>query len=87
LFSYSTHRKGLFAIGVVTCIINGVIFPIFSIFLAKMLAILINFSDNPSQARSDANIYALIYVILGVAAFICSIFQQSIFATIGEETT
>jgi ABC-type multidrug transport system fused ATPase/permease subunit len=85
--SYSSHRKGLFAIGFMACIGNGVIFPIFSIFLAKMLAILINFKDDPIQARKDANTYALIYFLLGIAAFIVNLIQQTIFTTIGEEMT
>jgi len=76
--------KGLFMIGVFACVCNGVTFPIFSIFLAKMLAILLDFSDNPVQARKDANLYALIYAILGIAAFIFSVIQQGIFSTIGE---
>lgn len=69
------------------CTCNGVIFPIFSIFLAKMLAILIDFKDNPVQARKDANLYALIYLILAIAAFILNVIQLTIFTTIGEEMT
>lgn len=49
-----------------------------------MLAILVNFSDNPSQARTDANLYALLFVIMGIAALILSVIQQTIFTTIGE---
>lgn len=52
-----------------------------------MLAILIKFKDDPVQARHDANLYALIYVIIGAGAFVLSVLQQSIFTTIGEETT
>lgn len=52
-----------------------------------MLAILINFKDDPTQARKDANLYAIIYVVLGVAALILSVIRESIFATIGEEVT
>ena len=84
LFSYSSDRKGLFAIGIVACICNGLIFPVFSIFLAKMLAILLNFEDNPVQARKDTNLYSLIYFIIGIGAFIFGVIQQSIFSTIGE---
>lgn len=47
LFSYTSHRKGLFALGIFVCILNGLLYPIFSIFLAKMVAILLNFTDNP----------------------------------------
>uniref|UniRef100_A0A1J3HUV6 ABC transporter B family member 4 n=1 Tax=Noccaea caerulescens TaxID=107243 RepID=A0A1J3HUV6_NOCCA len=52
-----------------------------------MLAILLDFSSNPSQARKDANLYALIYVILGIASLILCVIQQSLFTTVGEEIT
>lgn len=83
LFSYGSHRKGLFAIGIVACMLNGVVFPIFSIFLGKMLGVLFDFKDNPESARKDANLYALIYFLIGIAAFVVNIIQQSIFTTIG----
>jgi hypothetical protein len=75
LFSYSSHRKGLFAVGVVACICNGLVFPVFSIFLARMLAILLDFEDNPVQARKDANLYALLYFIIGIGSFVFSVIQ------------
>jgi hypothetical protein len=52
-----------------------------------MLAILLKFSYNPTQARSDTNLYAIIYVIIGVVAFIFSVIQMTTFSIIGEETT
>lgn len=87
LFAYCSDKKLLFGIGIMVAMMNGVIFPIFSIFLAKMLAILINFEDNPAQARTDANLYALIYLILAIAAFIINVAQQTIFTIIGEDMT
>jgi hypothetical protein len=62
---------------------NGMIFPIFSIFLSKMLAVLVKFSTDVTQARKDANIYALIFLILAIAAFILVLLQQTIFSYIG----
>lgn len=52
-----------------------------------MLGVLFDFKDNPASARKDANLYALIYLIIGIAAFIVNVIQQSIFTTIGEEIT
>ena len=86
LFGY-VERKGLFAIGIFAAMLNGTIFPIFSIFLAKMLAVLIEFDDNPTQARKDANLYALLYLLFGVAAFIFTFSQQTIFSMIGAQVT
>lgn len=69
------------------CVANGLIFPLFSIFLSKMLAILIKFNDNPSEARTDANLYALIFFILAIAAFILNTIQHTIFTNVGESVT
>ena len=64
--------------------LNGVIFPIFSIFLSKMLGVLIDFENNKAQARTDANLYALLFFLIGIAAFIVNILQQTLFSIIGE---
>jgi len=40
LFGY-IQSKGLFFLGILASILNGTIFPIFSIFLGKMLAVFI----------------------------------------------
>ncbi len=68
-------------------IANGLIFPIFSIFISKMLAVLIQFNSDPTQARKDANIYALIFFLLGIASFILNLIQQTIFSNVGESMT
>lgn len=43
LFSYASDSKLLFVVGILVAITNGLIFPAFSVFLSKMLSILINF--------------------------------------------
>jgi hypothetical protein len=68
-------------------VINGLIFPIFSIFLSKMLAVLVKFSVDPVQARIDANLYALIFFILAIVAFVVNCVQFIIFTYIGENMT
>jgi hypothetical protein len=52
-----------------------------------MLAILIEFPNDPIGARRDANTYALIYFLLGILSFIVNLLQQTIFNIIGEEMT
>jgi hypothetical protein len=64
-------------------ILNGVNFPIFSIFLSKMLATLVLFDDNKVQARKDANLYALVFLILAIAAFIINFLQMVLFSYVG----
>lgn len=63
---------------------NGVIFPIFSIFLSKMLTTLIGFMNDKEQARKDANLYALIFLILAIIAFVVNFFQMLLFSYVGE---
>jgi hypothetical protein len=48
-----------------------------------MLAVLVLFSTDPNQAKKDANMYALIFLLLSIAAFILVFFQQTIFSFIG----
>ncbi len=87
LFSYAKDSKLLFAIGILVAIVNGLIFPAFTIFLSKMLTILINFYIDKDQARKEANTYALIYLLLGVLAFFVNLAQMVIFSSIGQTVT
>lgn len=52
-----------------------------------MLAVLVNFQDNPGAARSDANRYSLYFLLFGIGAFILNVLQMTIFSYIGEELT
>jgi len=87
LFSYATGSKLLFFIGILVAIINGLIFPAFSVFLSKMLTILINFYIDKEKARKDANTYALIYLLLGILSFIVNLVQMVIFSSVGQTIT
>lgn len=51
IFSYGKGSMWAFFIAVLMAGMNGAIFPIFSIFLSKMLAILIRFLDDKVTAR------------------------------------
>ena len=76
-----------FACGIFAAMINGLIFPTFSIFLSKMLAILINFSNDKGKARKDADTYALIFLLLGIGAFFINLAQMTLFSKIGQSIT
>jgi ATP-binding cassette, subfamily B (MDR/TAP), member 1 len=82
--SYSSEKKLTFFFGILAAVVNGLIFPVFTIFLSKMLNVLIKFSDDPVQARKDSNLYALIFLLLGVLAFIVNVIQAAFFSSIGE---
>ena len=46
-----------------------------------------DFTTDPASAREDSNLYALMFLILGVAYFITEIISYTIFNSIGEELT
>lgn len=73
-------------ISTIACILRGAIFPIFSIFLAKMLTALLVIYVNPNDqdAIDDVNLYALIFLLLGVACFIFSTLEHAGFFYLGE---
>jgi len=77
----------MFMGGILVAITNGLVFPAFSVFLSKMLTILVDFNNNPEQSRKDVNIYALIYFLLGILAFLANLFQMVIFSNIGQKIT
>jgi hypothetical protein len=52
-----------------------------------MLTTLLNFNDNPTQSRKDANLYALIIFLLAVLAFFIVVAQNVLFSLIGEDIT
>lgn len=87
VFSYSSGKACQFILGIIVAILNGLIFPVFSIFLSKMLTILIQFNLNPVQARTDANTYALVFLIIAIVSFFTNSLQIIIFNRIGEDIT
>ena len=69
---------------------NGVIFPIFSIFLSKMLTVLLKVQiaiEPAEEDRENIKFYALIFLILGIAAFFVTTVQMTCFTYVGESIT
>jgi len=87
MFSYASENKCLFFFGILCAIANGGVFPAFSIFLSKMLAVLIDFGTDPAKAREDANLYALVFFIISIGSLVLNILVEMIFSYIGEEIT
>ena len=77
----------LFLVGILLSIANGGVFPAFSIFLSKMLAVLINFGNDPVKAREDADLYALIFLIIAAGSLVLNILVILIFSYIGNHVT
>lgn len=88
LFGYSKDKVLLFIIGLIVAAINGVIYPLFTIFFGEVMELLFLLYDNPTQnERNRINLLCWVFVILGVGSLICNIFQSVIFSHIGERTT
>ena len=69
---------------------NGVIFPIFSIFLSKMLTVLLKIQTTANPLQEDLDnikLYALLFLILGISAFVLTTIQMTCFTYVGEEIT
>lgn len=79
----------LFIVGVIAALANGVIFPLFSIFLSRMLAALlaVSINKNDQDQINNINLYALIFLILGICAFVLCTIQITVFNIVGESIT
>ncbi len=87
VFSYNKNSKAAFAVGIILSIINGLVYPAFSIFLSKILSTLFKFKSDPVGAREDANIAALAFLFLAIGSFIIVWFQNVLFGKVGNEIT
>ena len=74
-------------LAVCSVILNGSVFPVFAIFLSKMLTTLIMFSSNKAQARKDADLYALIIFIAGIVIWFSWFLQIFLFGIVGQNIT
>jgi hypothetical protein len=75
VFSYAKGSEILFVFGVIASGIVGAVYPTFSIFLSRMLQIMLTQKDFIVEADQKA----LIFFLLGVLGLIMSIIQNGIF--------
>jgi hypothetical protein len=83
IFSYTKDNKIKFILGAFVAVINGLIFPLLSILIARTLTSLAKFPFNPVQARKDCNFYGLLYLLLAVLSLCVNTIQAIIFYPIG----
>ncbi|XP_076935841.1 ABC transporter B family member 21-like [Bidens hawaiensis] len=69
-------------IGSIAAIINGAIFPVFSILLSNMIK---TFYELPHEMRKDSKFWALMFVILGVISFLAYPGRSYLFAVAGSK--
>lgn len=69
-------------------LLNGGIFPVFSVFLARMIEVLTYLQMKFGvTSQNDANLQALVFFILAIAAFILGSLQTGIFGIVGDRLT
>jgi hypothetical protein len=80
-------------IGIIFALANGVIFPIFSLFLARMMDVLFRLQIAAemgivdTEAEDESNRISLYFLFLGLGAMICYILQMGIFNLVGDHIT
>jgi ATP-binding cassette subfamily B (MDR/TAP) protein 1 len=88
LFKYNRSDVWLFIMGSIGALLNGAIYPVFSLFLARMIEILTYLQIGFGKYNiNDANLQALIFLIIGIASFIFSVMQTYAFTIIGDRLT
>lgn len=74
-------------LGIVGAAIAGAVFPCFALIFAKVIAQLINPSQEVPGPMEGTNLYSFLFVVIGIAAFIGFTTQVISFETAGERYT
>nr|XP_043635409.1 ABC transporter B family member 21-like [Erigeron canadensis] len=69
-------------LGAIAAIVNGTLFPIFSIMLTGMIK---TFFEPPKEMKSDARFWALMFIVLGVVSFLAHPGRSYFFAIAGSK--
>ncbi|KAL5700599.1 ABC-type xenobiotic transporter [Ranunculus cassubicifolius] len=67
-------------LGVISAVVNGVVFPIFGILLSSIIK---TFYEPEDQLRKDSRFWALMFLVLGVVSFVASPARTYFFAVAG----
>ncbi|XP_032159920.1 ATP-binding cassette sub-family B member 5 [Mustela erminea] len=72
-------------LGTLAAVLNGAVHPVFSIIFAKIVTIFEN--DDKTSLKHDAEMYSMIFVILGVICFVGYFIQGLFYGRAGEILT
>lgn len=85
LYYYTKGNKILYYFGICLSILCGLLYPIFSIFLADTLLEIFQFSNYPTEKsfiRQQVDQPILAIVFIGVSAFVLNLLEVFIFSVI-----
>jgi len=88
LFAYNRPDLWMLVLGSVGALLNGAIYPVFSLFLARMIEVLTYLQYGlGGTSQSDANFQALVFLLLGIGSFVFGSLQTSLFTLVGDRLT
>ncbi|OCT75760.1 ATP-binding cassette sub-family B member 5 isoform X1 [Xenopus laevis] len=72
-------------LGIIAAGVNGAVYPSFSIFYARVIAVFA--SNDPEKIQNDANIYSVLFVVVSVVTLIAYTIRGYMFGRSGETLT
>nr|XP_010982971.1 ATP-binding cassette sub-family B member 5 [Camelus dromedarius] len=85
IFKLNKPEWSSVVLGTLASILNGTVHPVFSIIFAKIVTMFEN--DDKTTLKHDAEIYSIIFVILGVICFVSYFIQGLFYGRAGEILT
>ncbi|XP_048193780.1 ATP-binding cassette sub-family B member 5 [Perognathus longimembris pacificus] len=85
IFKLNKSEWPFVVLGTLASVLNGSVHPVFSIVFAKMVTMFGH--DNKSTLKHDAEVYAMIFVILGIICFVSYFMQGLFYGRAGEILT
>ncbi|XP_004604151.2 ATP-binding cassette sub-family B member 5 [Sorex araneus] len=85
IFKLNKSEWPSMVLGTLASVLNGTVHPVFSIIFAKIVTMFEN--DDKTTLKHDAEVYSMIFVILGVICFISYFIQGLFYGRAGETLT
>lgn len=85
IFKLNKPEWHLVVLGTVASVLNGTVHPIFSIIFAKIITLFEH--DDQTALKHDAEVYSLIFVVLGGVCFVSYFMQGLFYGRAGENLT
>jgi ATP-binding cassette subfamily B (MDR/TAP) protein 1 len=85
ILKYAKPEWMLLLLGILTCIIGGGVFPVFSIFFSNMLEVFAE--PDPETKRQRGHNWALMFLVLGGIQSVCMLTQSICFGASAERLT
>jgi ABC-type multidrug transport system fused ATPase/permease subunit len=85
ILKYARSEWGMIFAGILSCIIGGAVFPLFSIFFSNILEVFAE--PDPEEKRRRGHNWALMFLVLGGIQASCMLLHSIFFGTSAERLT